>query len=238
MRSLASRTGSFATYVTTRREFVVPKPARLDFEDAVTVPVAFLTAAYALHELRTDRAGRSRADPRGRRRGWTRGRPARAARGRRGHRNRGQRGEARPGCARSGIAHVFDSRTLGLRPRRSGRQRRPWRRRRAQLARRRLHPGEPLGAGAWAAASSRSESSTSGSPPGGDIQAGRRVPRNRLCRGERSGAADGRTHACRCSSPRPPSGVSIRCRVPPSSSRTRSRHSDGWHKPSMSGKWC
>ncbi len=40
---------SFATFATTRVEFVVKKPAALRFEQAATLPVAFLTASYALH---------------------------------------------------------------------------------------------------------------------------------------------------------------------------------------------
>jgi acyl transferase domain-containing protein/ubiquinone/menaquinone biosynthesis C-methylase UbiE/acyl carrier protein len=42
---------SFARYATTRAELVVAKPAALRFETAVTVPVAFLTAYYALVHL-------------------------------------------------------------------------------------------------------------------------------------------------------------------------------------------
>jgi NADPH:quinone reductase-like Zn-dependent oxidoreductase/SAM-dependent methyltransferase/acyl carrier protein len=42
---------SFARYATTRAELVVAKPAALRFEAAVTVPVAFLTANYALVHL-------------------------------------------------------------------------------------------------------------------------------------------------------------------------------------------
>jgi phthiocerol/phenolphthiocerol synthesis type-I polyketide synthase C len=41
----------FGTFVTTRAEFVVPKPDVLTFADAATVPVAFLTAYYALHHV-------------------------------------------------------------------------------------------------------------------------------------------------------------------------------------------
>jgi NADPH:quinone reductase-like Zn-dependent oxidoreductase/NAD(P)-dependent dehydrogenase (short-subunit alcohol dehydrogenase family)/SAM-dependent methyltransferase len=39
---------SFATFAMTRQEFVVKKPASLSFEEAATLPVAFLTASYAL----------------------------------------------------------------------------------------------------------------------------------------------------------------------------------------------
>jgi acyl transferase domain-containing protein/NADPH:quinone reductase-like Zn-dependent oxidoreductase/NAD(P)-dependent dehydrogenase (short-subunit alcohol dehydrogenase family)/acyl carrier protein len=43
--------GSFAGYVTTRAEWVAPKPARMSFEQAVTVPVAFMTAHFTLNHL-------------------------------------------------------------------------------------------------------------------------------------------------------------------------------------------
>ena len=43
--------GCFSKYLTTRAEFVIPKPANLSFEEAATLPVAFLTAHYALHHL-------------------------------------------------------------------------------------------------------------------------------------------------------------------------------------------
>ncbi len=49
--------GSFATFALTRREFLVPKPQTLNFADAATVPVVFLTSAFALHELGRIRAG-------------------------------------------------------------------------------------------------------------------------------------------------------------------------------------
>jgi acyl transferase domain-containing protein/NADPH:quinone reductase-like Zn-dependent oxidoreductase/SAM-dependent methyltransferase/acyl carrier protein len=39
---------SFATFAQAREEFVASKPASLSFEDAATLPVAFLTATYAL----------------------------------------------------------------------------------------------------------------------------------------------------------------------------------------------
>jgi acyl transferase domain-containing protein/pimeloyl-ACP methyl ester carboxylesterase/short-subunit dehydrogenase/acyl carrier protein len=42
---------SFGTHVTTAAAFVVPKPAQLSFAEAATIPIAFLTAYYALHEL-------------------------------------------------------------------------------------------------------------------------------------------------------------------------------------------
>jgi acyl transferase domain-containing protein/NAD(P)-dependent dehydrogenase (short-subunit alcohol dehydrogenase family)/acyl carrier protein len=40
--------GSFATYVTTRASLVAPKPITLSFQEAATIPIAFLTAAYAV----------------------------------------------------------------------------------------------------------------------------------------------------------------------------------------------
>ncbi|MCC7360974.1 MAG: SDR family NAD(P)-dependent oxidoreductase, partial [Anaerolineales bacterium] len=42
---------SFATHVTTRALLAVPKPPRLTFAEAASVPVVFLTAYYALHEI-------------------------------------------------------------------------------------------------------------------------------------------------------------------------------------------
>ncbi len=42
---------SFGTHVTTTAGFVVPKPPHLSFAEAATIPIAFLTAYYALHEL-------------------------------------------------------------------------------------------------------------------------------------------------------------------------------------------
>jgi len=42
---------SFGTHVTTTAAFVAPKPAQLSFAEAATIPIAFLTAYYALHEL-------------------------------------------------------------------------------------------------------------------------------------------------------------------------------------------
>ena len=42
---------SFGTHVITTAAFVVPKPPQLSLAEAATIPVAFLTAYYALHEL-------------------------------------------------------------------------------------------------------------------------------------------------------------------------------------------
>ena len=41
--------GSFGTFVTASAELVARKPGRLSFDDAATLPLAFLTAHYALH---------------------------------------------------------------------------------------------------------------------------------------------------------------------------------------------
>lgn len=43
--------GCLASHLTVDRAFVFPKPHRLTFEEAVTIPGAFLTAYYALHVL-------------------------------------------------------------------------------------------------------------------------------------------------------------------------------------------
>ena len=43
--------GGFASFMTTDAALVVPKPAALSFERAATVPIAFLTAHYALRHL-------------------------------------------------------------------------------------------------------------------------------------------------------------------------------------------
>ncbi|MBI4526099.1 MAG: SDR family NAD(P)-dependent oxidoreductase [Deltaproteobacteria bacterium] len=43
--------GSFGSYATARAELVMKKPAGLSFEEAATMPVAFLTAYYSLHHL-------------------------------------------------------------------------------------------------------------------------------------------------------------------------------------------
>lgn len=43
--------GCFGDYVTTATTFVVRKPPRLSFEQAATIPIAFLTSAYALNYL-------------------------------------------------------------------------------------------------------------------------------------------------------------------------------------------
>lgn len=48
---LAIAPGTFSTFVTTRDFLATHKPAGLSFEDAATVPVAFLTARFALQNV-------------------------------------------------------------------------------------------------------------------------------------------------------------------------------------------
>ncbi len=48
---IAVTVGGFSTYLTTFTDLAVKKPAGLDFAAAATIPLAFLTAAYALHTL-------------------------------------------------------------------------------------------------------------------------------------------------------------------------------------------
>ena len=48
---LAGAPACFGSFVTTKPSLVVPKPAHLSFEEAATIPIAFLTAYYALHRL-------------------------------------------------------------------------------------------------------------------------------------------------------------------------------------------
>ena len=48
---------SFSTHVTTDARFVLPKPQQWHFEEAATIPLVFLTARYALHELGRIRSG-------------------------------------------------------------------------------------------------------------------------------------------------------------------------------------
>jgi acyl transferase domain-containing protein/NAD(P)-dependent dehydrogenase (short-subunit alcohol dehydrogenase family)/acyl carrier protein len=54
---LAVAPSSFGTFVTTPAELVIRKPARLSVEEAATIPIAFLTAHYALNHLAKIRAG-------------------------------------------------------------------------------------------------------------------------------------------------------------------------------------
>jgi acyl transferase domain-containing protein/NADPH:quinone reductase-like Zn-dependent oxidoreductase/acyl carrier protein len=48
---IAISRGCFAKFLTVPAEFVLRKPSHLSFEEAVTIPVTFLTAQYALHHL-------------------------------------------------------------------------------------------------------------------------------------------------------------------------------------------
>ena len=48
---IAFAPGCLATYVTADASFVMPRPARLSFEEAATLPIAFFTAHYALNHL-------------------------------------------------------------------------------------------------------------------------------------------------------------------------------------------
>jgi NADPH:quinone reductase-like Zn-dependent oxidoreductase len=48
---VAFASGCLSSFVTTSASFVMPKPERLSFEEAATVPIAFFTAHYALSEL-------------------------------------------------------------------------------------------------------------------------------------------------------------------------------------------
>ncbi len=48
---IAVAPSSFGRFVTTDASLVVPKPAHLDFEEAATIPITFLTAHYALNYL-------------------------------------------------------------------------------------------------------------------------------------------------------------------------------------------
>jgi NADPH:quinone reductase-like Zn-dependent oxidoreductase len=48
---VAVAASAFSSYVTTPVLFVVKKPSRMDFHQAATIPIAFLTAYYALHHL-------------------------------------------------------------------------------------------------------------------------------------------------------------------------------------------
>ncbi len=49
--------GSFSQYVTINAAMVAPKPEKLSFEEAATIPVVFLTAYYTLHQLAKISAG-------------------------------------------------------------------------------------------------------------------------------------------------------------------------------------
>jgi polyketide synthase 12/myxalamid-type polyketide synthase MxaB len=57
MPVVAVAAGSFATHVTTRADLVAPKPPEWSFEEAASVPVAFVTAWYCLRTVAGLRAG-------------------------------------------------------------------------------------------------------------------------------------------------------------------------------------
>ncbi len=54
---LAIASGSFSTFVTTPADLVIRKPEHLSLEEAATIPIAFLTAHYALNHLARIKAG-------------------------------------------------------------------------------------------------------------------------------------------------------------------------------------
>ena len=54
---LAIASGSFSTFVTTPADLVIRKPEHLSLEDAATIPIAFLTAHYALNHLAKIKSG-------------------------------------------------------------------------------------------------------------------------------------------------------------------------------------
>jgi NADPH:quinone reductase-like Zn-dependent oxidoreductase/acyl carrier protein len=54
---IALAPASFASYALTLAEFVMPKPAALSFEEAASIPIAFLSAYYALCRLGGMKAG-------------------------------------------------------------------------------------------------------------------------------------------------------------------------------------
>jgi acyl transferase domain-containing protein/NADPH:quinone reductase-like Zn-dependent oxidoreductase/acyl carrier protein/SAM-dependent methyltransferase/GNAT superfamily N-acetyltransferase len=56
-RAVALAAGSFSAYVTTRAELAAVYPDQLSPVEAVTVPIAFLTAYYALHQVARIQAG-------------------------------------------------------------------------------------------------------------------------------------------------------------------------------------
>ena len=54
---VALTVGSLSSFVTTKAQNVAPKPEGLSFEEAATIPAAFLTAYYGLYELANIQAG-------------------------------------------------------------------------------------------------------------------------------------------------------------------------------------
>lgn len=54
---VAVAAGSFGKFVTTKADLVVAKPDQLNFEEAATIPIAFLTAYFGLHNLANIKPG-------------------------------------------------------------------------------------------------------------------------------------------------------------------------------------
>ena len=67
-RVIAVAPAALATHVVTRRNGVMRMPPAIAFAAAATIPVAFMTAVYALGHAGPAGGGRARADPRRRRR--------------------------------------------------------------------------------------------------------------------------------------------------------------------------
>ncbi|GAA3038830.1 hypothetical protein GCM10020000_16360 [Streptomyces olivoverticillatus] len=136
------RGGAFGSYLTVPEATVARIPASLDAVAAAGIPVAFLTAWYALHHVGRLGRGGTGSDPLGHRRDRPGRHRRRTAAGRRGAGHRRQRGEtALP--ARLGH-HPGDGLPVTGLPRRSAGG--DWRRRcrrRAQLALRCRDPGRP-----------------------------------------------------------------------------------------------
>ncbi len=110
---IALAAGSFATYVTTSADFVVPKPATLTFEQAATLAIAFVTAQYALSTIGRMREGeRVLVHAAAGGVGLAAVRLARAA-GLEVFATAGSP-EKREFLRVEGVPHVFDSRTLGF----------------------------------------------------------------------------------------------------------------------------
>ncbi len=54
---IALGAGCFTTHLTTRADWIAPKPAALSFAEAAALPITFLTAYYGLHHLAQIKAG-------------------------------------------------------------------------------------------------------------------------------------------------------------------------------------
>ncbi|MCK6562456.1 SDR family NAD(P)-dependent oxidoreductase [bacterium] len=54
---IALGAGCFTTHLTTRADWIAPKPAALSFAEAAAIPITFLTAYYGLHQLAGIKAG-------------------------------------------------------------------------------------------------------------------------------------------------------------------------------------